>query len=108
MQVRAKIYRISSGEEKWLDYDKILPILKVSPPARLSTTLHTTEQRLGVALRADNDPRCHSQFSECRTQDVGYNGWMSIVYEGQDDLEEKPAMRKAAAFLRSMLAKHKL
>eukprot|EP01044_Picomonas_judraskeda_P009555 COSAG03_NODE_1168_length_4664_cov_6.133949_4_plen_109_part_00 len=108
MQVRAKIYRISSGEEEWLDYDKILPILKVSPPARLSTTLHTTEQRLGVALRADNDPRCHSQFSECRTQDVGYNGWMSIVYEGQDDLEETEAMRKATKYLRSALQRHKL
>jgi sugar phosphate isomerase/epimerase len=67
VQVRAKIYRIRSGSEDWLDYDRIMPILK----------------------------------------DVGYNGWMSIVYEGQDDLEEKPAMRKAAAFLRSMLAKHK-
>jgi hypothetical protein len=30
MQVRAKIYRISSGREAWLDYDKILPILKVT------------------------------------------------------------------------------
>ena len=30
-QGRAKIYRISSGVEKWLDYDKIAPILKVVP-----------------------------------------------------------------------------
>ena len=41
-------------------------------------------------------------------QDVGYNGWMSIVYEGQDDLEEMEAMRKATAYLRSALHKHKL
>ena len=42
------------------------------------------------------------------TQDVGYNGWMSIVYEGQDDLEEMEAMRKATVYLRSALQRHKL
>jgi sugar phosphate isomerase/epimerase len=67
-QVRFKIYRIRGGIEEWLDYEKIVPILK----------------------------------------EVGYNGWCSIVYEGQDDLEEIPAMRKAVPYLRSVLAKHKL
>ena len=41
-------------------------------------------------------------------KDVDYNGWCSIVYEGQDDLEEIPAMRKAVPYLRSVLAEHKL
>ena len=67
-QVRAKIYRIKSGKEAWLDYEQIVPILK----------------------------------------DVGYNGWMSIVYEGQDDLAEVPALEKAVPYLRSVLTKHKI
>eukprot|EP01052_Picozoa_sp_SAG31_P018063 SAG31_NODE_1263_length_9072_cov_9.389390_4_plen_213_part_00 len=67
-QVRAKIYRIRSGKEAWLDYEQIVPILK----------------------------------------DVGYNGWMSIVYEGQDDLEEIPALEKAVPYLRSVLTRHKI
>ena len=53
VQVRAKIYRISSGEEKWLDYDKILPILKVSSPQ----VLH---HRFRAALETNSGLVCTS------------------------------------------------
>ena len=43
VHVRAKIYRIASGSEAWLDYDRIMKIIK----------------------------------------SVGFNGWMSVVFEGQ-------------------------
>ncbi len=66
VHVRAKVYRIRSGEEAWLDYDRIMPILK----------------------------RC------------GFNGWMSVVYEGQDDLDEETAAPMAAEFLRKTLKRH--
>ena len=66
VQVRAKIYRIRSGEEEWLDYDRIMGILKRN----------------------------------------GFNGWMSVVYEGQDDLDEETAVPLAAGFLRNMLRRH--
>jgi sugar phosphate isomerase/epimerase len=63
VQVRAKIYRINSGKEKWLDYDRIMPIIK----------------------------------------NAGFNGWMSVVYEGQDELNEIEAVPKASKYLRDML-----
>ena len=63
LHVRAKVYRIASGVEEWLDYPRILGILK----------------------------------------DVGYNGWMSIVYEGQDAEPEATAVPKAAAYLRRVI-----
>ncbi len=68
VHVRAKIYRIASGEEKWLDYDRIMPIIR----------------------------------------DAGFNGWMSIVFEGQDELDESAAVPMAVTYIRSMLAKYKL
>jgi L-ribulose-5-phosphate 3-epimerase len=68
VHVRAKIYRIASGEEAWLDYERIMPIIK----------------------------------------NVGYNGWMSIVFEGQDELDEPSAVPLANTYLRSMLAKHEM
>ena len=68
VHVRAKIYRIASGEEKWLDYDRIMPILR----------------------------------------DVSFNGWMSIVFEGQDELDEPAAVPLAVTYIRSMLAKYDL
>ena len=68
VHVRAKIYRIASGKEAWLDYERILPIIK----------------------------------------NVGYNGWMSIVFEGQDELDEPAAVPLANSYLRSMLAKHEM
>ncbi|MCH7594681.1 MAG: sugar phosphate isomerase/epimerase [Chloroflexi bacterium] len=68
VHVRAKIYRIASGEEKWLDYDRIMPILR----------------------------------------DVSFNGWMSIVFEGQDELDEPAAVPLAVTYIRSMLAKYEL
>ena len=43
--VRAKLYRISTGVEEWLDYDQIFSVLRR----------------------------------------VEYNGWVSLVYEGEDD-----------------------
>ncbi|MCY3554882.1 MAG: sugar phosphate isomerase/epimerase [Gemmatimonadetes bacterium] len=64
--VRAKFYRVQSGEEEWLDYPRILEILK----------------------------------------QVGYNGWMSVVYEGQDVEAEEVAVPKAVAYLRRLLADH--
>lgn len=68
VHVRAKIYRIATGEERWLDYDRIIPILK----------------------------------------DASFNGWMSIVYEGQDEEAEETAVPKAVSFLREMLRTHDL
>ncbi len=64
--VRAKCYRIQSGEEAWLDYPRILGILK----------------------------------------QAGFNGWMSVVYEGQDVEAEEIAVPKAVAYLRRLLAEN--
>lgn len=63
VHVRAKIYRISTGEEAWLDYPRIFEIL----------------------TRAK------------------YNGWVSIVYEGQDVEPEETAVPKAVAYLRRLM-----
>jgi hypothetical protein len=60
VHVRAKIYRISTGEEAWLKYPRIFDILK----------------------------------------GVDYNGWVSIVYEGQDEEAEDTAVPKAVDYLR--------
>ena len=60
VHVRAKIYRIQTGEEAWLDYPRIFEILK----------------------------------------GVNYNGWVSVVYEGQAAEEESTAIPKAIAYLR--------
>jgi len=68
VHVRAKIYRVASGEERWLDYDRIFPIIKKS----------------------------------------GFNGWMSVVFEGQDELDELTAVPLANNYLRSMLAKYEM
>jgi sugar phosphate isomerase/epimerase len=64
VHVRAKIYRIQSGEETWLDYPRILRILRK----------------------------------------VGYNGWVSVVYEGQDVEAEATAVPKAVKYLRRLIA----
>lgn len=64
VHVRAKIYRIQTGEEAWLDYPRIVRILKK----------------------------------------INYNGWMSIVYEGQAVEAEETAVPKAVAYLRRVLA----
>ena len=62
--VRTKFYRNDSGKEEWLDYERIMAILR----------------------------------------GVGYNGPLSIVYEGQAQGEDRvDAVRKAAAELRSLL-----
>ena len=63
VHVRAKIYRIQTGEEVWLDYPRIINILR----------------------------------------DVNYNGWMSIVYEGQAVEPEEEAVPKAVNYLRGLL-----
>ncbi|NLD44142.1 MAG: sugar phosphate isomerase/epimerase [Chloroflexi bacterium] len=63
VHVRAKVYRIQTGEEKWLNYPRILEILR----------------------------------------GVNYNGWMSIVYEGQDAEAEATAVPKAVAYLRRVI-----
>ena len=68
VHIRAKIYRIASGSEAWLDYDRILKIVK----------------------------------------SVGFNGWMSVVFEGQDELDEPTAVPLAAAFLRRKLDEYEL
>ena len=62
--VRAKFYRVSSGEERWLDYPRILDILKP----------------------------------------VGFNGTMSVVYEGWSDEPSDTAVPKAVKYLRRLLA----
>ena len=64
VHVRAKFYRVQSGKEEWLDYPRILGILK----------------------------------------NVGFNGWMSVVYEGQDAEAEETAVPKAVVYLRRLLA----
>ena len=61
--VRAKFYRVADGEEEWLDYPRILEILK----------------------------------------QVGFNGWMSVVYEGFDAEPSTTAAPKAVRYLRSLL-----
>ena len=63
VHVRAKIYRIQTGEEAWLDYPRILKIL------------HKAQ----------------------------FNGWMSIVYEGQAVEPEETAVPKAVTYLRRLL-----
>ena len=63
VHVRAKIYRIESGVEAWLDYPRILEILR----------------------------------------GVNYNGWMSIVYEGQSAEPEETAVPKAVRYLRQLI-----
>ncbi|MFH1086048.1 MAG: sugar phosphate isomerase/epimerase family protein, partial [Chloroflexota bacterium] len=63
VHVRAKIYRIQTGEEAWLNYPRILGILR----------------------------------------QVNYNGWMSIVYEGQAVEPEATAVPKAVSYLRGLL-----
>ena len=63
LHVRAKIYRIQTGEEAWLDYPRIFEILK----------------------------------------GVNYNGWVSIVYEGQPVEAEETAVPKAVNYLRRFI-----
>ena len=58
--VRAKIYRIQTGEEVWLNYPRIFEILR----------------------------------------SVNYNGFVSVVYEGQAVEAEKTAVPKAVDYLR--------
>ena len=60
VHVRAKVYRIRTGEEAWLDYPRIFGILR----------------------------------------EVNYNGWVSLVYEGQDAEPEETGIPKAVRFLR--------
>jgi len=60
VHVRAKVYRIQTGEEAWLDYPRIFEILK----------------------------------------GVDYNGWVSVVYEGQAAEAEETAVPKAVNYLR--------
>ncbi len=63
VHVRAKFYRVDEEEEKWLDYPRILEILKR----------------------------------------VGFNGWMSVVYEGFDAEPSATAVPKAVRCLRRLL-----
>lgn len=66
VHVRGKIYRIASGSEAWLDYDRIMPIIK----------------------------------------GVEFNGWMSVVFEGQDEMGEVEAVPLAVDYLRRKLAEY--
>lgn len=61
--VRTKFYSNDGGKEEWLDYERIVGILK----------------------------------------EAGYNGSLSIVYEGKSDPE--PSIRKAAAELKGLIAR---
>ena len=62
LYIRTKFYKIESGREEWIDYERIVRIIK----------------------------------------DVGYNGCISIVYEGeQEDRVEQ--VRLAANYLRELL-----
>ncbi len=64
--VRTKIYKITSGEEEWVDYRKIFTILK----------------------------------------DGGFNGPISVVYEGRDGLPSMDAMRNAQKFLSGLRSEY--
>ena len=66
--MRAKLHRIASGREAWLDYDRIMPILR----------------------------------------NVGCNGWMSLVFEGQDELDEPTAVPIGVKFLRGLLERYEV
>ena len=39
---------------------------------------------------------------------VGFNGWMSIVFEGQDELDESAAVPLANRYMRSLLARYEM
>ena len=39
---------------------------------------------------------------------IQYNGWLSVVYEGQDEENEKTAIPKSVKFLRELINKYKL
>ena len=64
---RRKEARIASCTEAWLDYDRIMEIIK----------------------------------------SVGFNGRMSVVFEGQDELDEPTAVPLAAKFLRRKLNEYR-
>ena len=66
VQIRAKLYRIASGNELWLDYHRIMPILV----------------------------------------NAKFNGWMSIVFEGQDEMNETDAVPLGVNYLRALLTKY--
>ena len=68
VHVRAKFYRVSTGEEQWLDYPRILEILR----------------------------------------GVGYNGWISAVYEGFDAEPSDAAVPKAVRYLRKLLREREM
>ena len=62
--VRAKLYRLRSGKETWLDYGRVFRTLRR----------------------------------------VGYNGFISLVYEGHHDLDAAHAVPAGVQFLRGQLA----
>ena len=41
-------------------------------------------------------------------KDVGFNGWLSLVFEGQDELDEPTAIPLANQYLRELLARHEM
>ena len=41
-------------------------------------------------------------------KNVGFNGWISVVFEGQDELDEPTAVPLANAYLRSLLTKYEM
>jgi sugar phosphate isomerase/epimerase len=61
--VRAKLYRLRSGKEQWLDYERIFKILR----------------------------------------SIKYNGFVSLVYEGWEDMDATHAVPLGVQFLRSYL-----
>ena len=63
VHVRCKFYRVQTGVEQWIDYPRILEILR----------------------------------------GVNYNGWLSVVYEGQDAEAEGAAVPKAIEHLRQLM-----
>jgi sugar phosphate isomerase/epimerase len=65
---RAKVYRIKSGEEQWIDYRKVLPAMK----------------------------------------DARFNGPLSVVFEGWDDMDEREAVPLAAKFFRRLLSEYEM
>ena len=76
-----------------LDYEKIVPILKEVGYNGWCSIVRACCAPRSAATKTESAHETHSQ---------------NQVYEGQDDLDAIPAMRKAVPYLRSVLAKHKM
>ena len=90
-----------------LDYEKIVPILKeVGYNGWCSIVRACCAPRSAATKTAFCTGFVSAQG--CQTESAHETHSQNQVYEGQDDLDAIPAMRKAVPYLRSVLAKHKM